>query len=199
MTGLWWLGNYQVKTKCHGCWACAPKAPKLYKRKTVQRENHWMGTGDSFQLSWLSATSKISLWLQSKAICHVKCAIFRRLHFGPIWQGQFVHWSAVCSSMKSTTEFECLPFAKGQSSDEGTHRSRDVLCENESAQWKLHLQIDFLVSSFAKVCTIRQERLGCCRSLLMSTTHFVKGDSGNLRVQEEYLPAALSWYSKNQR
>ena len=41
------------------------------------------------QPSWLSATSKISLWLQSKAICHVKCAIFRRLHFGPVWQGQF--------------------------------------------------------------------------------------------------------------
>ena len=58
VTRVWWLEKYQLNTKCHGCWACAPKFGNCIKGrpcnvKTINTEDQ-----SFWQLSWLRATLK---------------------------------------------------------------------------------------------------------------------------------------------
>ena len=112
---------------------------------------------------------------------------------------QFVQ-SGVNNSRKSTTEFEALPFAKGQFSDEGTHslKSRCFVWERE--RW-MKASTKWLNSflSFEYVFTIVQECLGCCR--ISTSTRDVAGIrwcSANLRAQQEHVQTVCSWIRKKQ-
>ena len=147
VTRVCWLEKYQLNTKCHGCWACAPKFGNCIKGRPCNVKTIDRGPGirpiflPEYDFEKFYCDSRVKLSVLLRVLHFAMFALVLSVANTDVYN--FVHWSGH-ADWGSRPWNSKLQVAKSQSSDEGLHNTyicviRDVLCEYASAQRKLQL------------------------------------------------------------